>query len=98
LSYEFKIKIRKGCRKFLKKLSLKDRERILSKIRDFMGWLLGENVNVDVKKLKGRWKDFYRIRTGKIRILLKVHPEERLIEISRVLAGLWQASLVATFI
>ena len=66
MSCEFKVKIRKGCRKFLEKLSLKDRERVLSKIRDFMGWLLGENVNVDVKKLKGRWKGFYRIRTGRI--------------------------------
>lgn len=52
---------------------------MLSKIRDFRGWLLGENVNVDVKKLKGEWKGFYRIRTGKIRILLKVYPEDRLI-------------------
>ncbi|GBE54318.1 MAG TPA: hypothetical protein ENH28_02940 [Euryarchaeota archaeon] len=79
MSYEFKVKIRKHCKKFLKKLSLKDRKQVLSKIRDFRGWLLGENVNVDVKKLKGEWKGFYRIRTGKIRILLKVYPEDRLI-------------------
>ena len=81
MSYEFKVKIRKNSKKFLDRLSSKDRERIISKIRDFRSWLTGENVTVDVKKLKGKWKGFYRIRTGKIRILLKVYPEDRLIEI-----------------
>jgi len=49
LSYEFKVKIRKDSKKFLDRLNSKDRERIISKIRDFRDWLAGENVTVDVK-------------------------------------------------
>ncbi len=29
----------------------------------------GEDLNVDVKKLKGKWTGFYRIRVGKLRII-----------------------------
>mgnify|MGYP000514789680 CR=1 FL=1 len=29
----------------------------------------GEDSNVDVKKLRGKWTGFYRIRIGKLRII-----------------------------
>lgn len=29
----------------------------------------GEDLNVDIKKLKGKWTRFYRIRIGKLRII-----------------------------
>ncbi|HDH04008.1 MAG TPA: type II toxin-antitoxin system RelE/ParE family toxin [Candidatus Campbellbacteria bacterium] len=29
----------------------------------------GEDLNVDIKKLKGKWTGFYRIRIGKLRII-----------------------------
>lgn len=31
----------------------------------------GENINVDIKKLKGVWAGFYRIRKGKLRIIVE---------------------------
>lgn len=29
----------------------------------------GEDLNIDIKKLKGKWTGFYRIRIGKLRII-----------------------------
>lgn len=29
----------------------------------------GEKINIDIKKMKGEWEGFYRIRKGKIRII-----------------------------
>ena len=60
MSYEFKVKIRRDSKKFLDRLNSKSRERIISKIRDFSGWLTGENVTVDVKSLKGKLDFVYR--------------------------------------
>lgn len=31
----------------------------------------GDNVNVDIKKLKGVWSGFYRIRKGKLRVIIE---------------------------
>lgn len=30
----------------------------------------GEDINLDIKKLKGLWQDFYRIRKGRLRIIV----------------------------
>ncbi|OFY67039.1 MAG: hypothetical protein A3H98_08965 [Bacteroidetes bacterium RIFCSPLOWO2_02_FULL_36_8] len=35
--------------------------------------LQGENTNVDLRKMKGEWDGFFRIRTGKIRIIFKIN-------------------------
>ena len=39
---------------------------IKSAIRRFQG----ENENIDIGKLKGKWLGFYRIRKGRIRIIV----------------------------
>jgi len=44
----------------------------------------GEPVTVDVKKLKGDWQGFYRIRKGKLRIILKIDFDEHFIYVARV--------------
>jgi mRNA-degrading endonuclease RelE of RelBE toxin-antitoxin system len=31
----------------------------------------GEDVNIDVKRLKGEWEGFHRIRSGKLRIIIE---------------------------
>ena len=40
-------------------------------VRDFILKITGSSVNIDVKKLKGAWAGYYRIRKGKIRIVLR---------------------------
>ncbi|HOL22315.1 MAG TPA: hypothetical protein PLQ41_05635 [bacterium] len=39
---------------------------------------------MDVKKLKGEWKGYYRIRSGEVRIILKVDQTEKVLYIDVV--------------
>ncbi|MBE0427652.1 MAG: hypothetical protein IBX72_13535 [Nitrospirae bacterium] len=42
------------------------------------------NENIDVKKLKGKWAGYHRIRFGKVRIILNVNFEERRIYVDTI--------------
>ncbi len=35
-------------------------------IEGFIRKLRGESINIDVKKLKGEWRGYFRIRKGKL--------------------------------
>jgi len=37
-----------------------------------------ENTNINIKKMKGQWKDFYRIRQGDLRIIMRFKAERKL--------------------
>ncbi|WP_297439983.1 hypothetical protein [Sulfurimonas sp.] len=38
--------------------------------------VLKEDINIDVKQLKGSFKNYYRVRVGKIRILFELENNE----------------------
>lgn len=44
----------------------------------------GEDVNVDIKKLKGRWAGFYRIRSGRMRIIAEFDFERSAICVEEI--------------
>jgi len=44
----------------------------------------GKNVNIDLKKLVGKWKGYYRIRIGKIRVIFDISKESREIFVEKV--------------
>jgi len=48
-------------------------------IKNFILKITGLNININAKKLKGEWSGYYRIRKGKIRIIIKPHIESKLI-------------------
>ena len=56
--------------KFLSQNNL-DEDLILEKIGLALRRVQGEHVNVDIKKLKGEWQGFYRIRSGKLRAIVE---------------------------
>ena len=56
--------------KFFKKNKI-SQEEIFEIIKKAIKKFQGENVNVDIKKLKGNWAGFYRIRKGEIRIIVE---------------------------
>lgn len=62
------ITVSKSVEKFLKANSL-TAEQLTEVITDAIYFLQGEDRNVDIKKLKGEWKGFYRIRQGNMRII-----------------------------
>ena len=44
----------------------------------------GEDINVDVKKLKGLWAGYYRINKGKIRIIFDVDYKNKAVFIEKI--------------
>jgi len=69
----------KKSTKFLEKLDEKNKEKIRLKIRSFV-LSLEEGIipfrELDIKKLKGEWRDFYRMRLGNIRIIFRIDIEK----------------------
>ena len=46
--------------------------------------LKGKNVNIDLKKMRGEWKGFYRLRLGKKRIIFQINFNVKEIFIDRI--------------
>ena len=61
--------------KFLKKNNLEE-NFIIDKIQLTLRKFRGENVNINVKKLSGEWEGFYRIRYGRLRIIVGFQFEQ----------------------
>ncbi|MFQ5823416.1 MAG: type II toxin-antitoxin system RelE/ParE family toxin, partial [bacterium] len=77
------IEISKASQKFIKKNGIRDDE-IISHLRRAIYKLQGKEGKVDLKKMKGDWKDFFRIRTGKMRIIFKTDFDHRKIFVDRI--------------
>jgi len=79
---KWSIDYSKSARKFI------DEHRIIEDVRELLRKLLlrikGEEANLDLKKLKGKWEGYLRIRQGKVRIVLKVYKGEKRIFVERV--------------
>jgi mRNA interferase RelE/StbE len=71
---KWEIGFSKEAEKFLKRENL--RSETIGEIVKFLKRLRGESVSVDVKKLKGDWQGYYRIRKGKVRIIFELSFEE----------------------
>ena len=61
--------------KFLKQNNLEE-NFIIDKIQLTLRKFKGENVNINVKKLSGEWEGFYRIRFGRLRIIVEFQFEQ----------------------
>lgn len=73
---KWKIDVSSGADKFLakNKISEKDVIQLVVKAIRFMEGDAG--INIDIKKLRGQRKGFYRVRKGKIRIILTFNFEK----------------------
>ena len=79
----WKIELGKQADKFVKKENITDDE-LLAAMQKFVNHSAGLDVNIGVKKLRGKWKGYHRIRIGKIRMLLRVNFKERTISINKM--------------
>lgn len=61
--------------KFIKANNL-DVADIFEVIKLCVNYFQGFDANIDLKKLKGKWKGFYRIRKGKLRIIADFNFEK----------------------
>ncbi|MDO9399270.1 MAG: type II toxin-antitoxin system RelE/ParE family toxin [bacterium] len=69
--------------KFLEKNNYKE-DFVIEKIKIVLQKFKGEDVNINIKKLAGEWKGFYRIRFGKLRIIAEFQFECFKIYIDRI--------------
>jgi mRNA interferase RelE/StbE len=69
--------------KFLKKNKIRE-DYIIEKVELTLKKLKGEDINVNIKKLKGRWEGFYRIRFGKLRIIAEFQFQDNRVYIERI--------------
>ncbi len=79
----WKIDFSKDSLKFLEQNNLKE-VLIIDKIKLVLQKFKGETVNVNIKKLGGKWEGFYRIRSGKLRIILEFQFETCRVYIERI--------------
>jgi mRNA interferase RelE/StbE len=73
------IEFRSNASKFLEKASLEDIGRIQEKLNLILIFVEDKGIiplaELDIKKMKGDWEGFYRLRIGKIRIIFSVNFE-----------------------
>jgi mRNA-degrading endonuclease RelE of RelBE toxin-antitoxin system len=53
-------------------------------VRAAAGMFRGQPSAINIKKLKGKWDGFYRIRKGKLRIIIEFRFDQRAAFIERI--------------
>lgn len=75
---------------YFSKRSIKELDRsdthtsdsIKQEIKNIGDWLNGESaLLVDIKKLKGKWKGYFRLRSGKTRVIFSFDKDDKIIKI-----------------
>jgi len=72
---EWKIRIHRRALKFLEELPDDKRSLVEGKLRELLEALergVLPHRRLDIRKLRGEWKDFLRMRVGDIRIIFKI--------------------------
>jgi mRNA interferase RelE/StbE len=67
---KWKINYSRDAEKFIERENIRGETR--EELSKFIKRTKDKDINVDVKKLKGSWAGYYRIRKGKIRIVFDV--------------------------
>ena len=75
---KWRIGVSRDAEKFLQKNQLTKTE-VFELIEKAIRYFQGEDINVDIKKLTGKWSGFYRIRRGRIRIIAEFNFEDSFI-------------------
>lgn len=79
------VKFRKQAIKFLQKTTLEDAAKIQGQLSQLLIAIEEQGVipftDLDIKKMKGQWEGFYRLRVGKIRVIFTVNLDSASIEI-----------------
>jgi len=72
----------KDAEKSLRKLPPKINNLIVARIKNIGDWLEDKKeLFADIRKLHGEWEGFYRLRVGKIRVILSIDEENEIINI-----------------
>jgi len=70
------VKFRKQAVKFLQKANSEDVAKIQSQLNQLLIAIEQQGIipftELDIKKMRGEWEGFYRLRVGKIRVIFIV--------------------------
>jgi len=79
------VKFRKQAIKFLQKANPEEVDKLQNQIRQLLISVEEQGIIpinlLDIKKLKGQWEGFYRLRIGKIRVIFTVNINNSDLEI-----------------
>ena len=79
----WKVETSRDAEKFLSKNELSINEVREVVVRALL-FFQGEDINVNIKKLKGKWAGFYRIRSGRIRIIAEFDFENSVVFVEEI--------------
>jgi mRNA interferase RelE/StbE len=79
----WQIELSRQADKFAKKENIKDDE-ILNLVKKVINYSKGLDENIDVKKMKGKWKGYYRIKIGKVRMILRIDFKNKIAFIDKI--------------
>ena len=79
---KWKLKYTNQALKFLEKTSIESIDPTIRKAIEKVIFI--ENKNINIRKMKGKWKKYYRIRQGDLRIIIKFEEEDRTVLIYRI--------------
>ena len=79
---KWKVSYSKEAKNFIETHNIWNEAR--NGIKKFFQKMKGEDVNINLKKLVGNWEGYYRIRIGKMRLIFKVHKENKEIFVEKV--------------
>ncbi len=77
---EWKLIYHRNAIKFLKKLEKEKREHILGKLYELVNSMekgIFPIRTMDIKRLKGKWEGFFRLRVGELRIIFRIDVESK---------------------
>lgn len=77
------VEYSKGADKFLAK-NPNSSDALKDELKKLIQHLRGETVSIDIRKLYGKWAGYYRIRKGKIRIILSFDKDEQSIYVDTI--------------
>ena len=77
---EWRIRIHRKALKFLHELDPAEKSRVEDKLAELLSHIekgLIPYKRLDIKRLKGKWHGFLRMRVGKLRIIFKINIERK---------------------
>jgi mRNA-degrading endonuclease RelE of RelBE toxin-antitoxin system len=75
----YEIDIRKKVYSFIN--SLENQKEIINKIRQLKYFKTNTKIHLDIKRIKDKNKNLYRLRVGEIRFIFEIFKEEKIIYI-----------------
>lgn len=79
---KWSVEYSRNADRFIQAEAIQDEVR--KQIEGFLRKIRGESINIDVKKLKGEWKGYFRIRKGRLRIIFSIDTGSSSLYVERI--------------